>query len=278
MKVMHRISLRATSTQRRKLEFLGVRVPVGVMLPDGGDPLTVFDVNEDHPNWRILQQLFCEWGAGDLISTKFSKSEIDFACWLELLPDWHHGYPQPNELEFGYRDVTYDLASYCPTCGIGLKQKAPFQMKGEPKWGRNGVLQLNWVFDEYFTTPQVFSSVFKPHGVDCRAVTNIKGVELETVVQLVAQEEIGIATQDLMEDRCSVCGQTKYLPVTKGFFPSLISEPSAAMVKSKEYFGSGASAYKSVLISQAVARALADEKVRGISVRPVAQAGSDEYL
>ena len=105
-------------------------------------------------------------------------------------------------------------------------------MKAEPKWGRRGVLQLNWVFDEYFATPEVWASFFEPHGIECRPVMNTRGAAP---------------------------------------FPALRSEPSATMVKTKEYFGSGASAHKRVLISQAVARALIDHKVRGVSLRPVAE-------
>jgi hypothetical protein len=51
MVVVHRISLRATEAQRRKLQTLSVKLPTGVVLPRGGDPLVAFDVEEDHPNW-----------------------------------------------------------------------------------------------------------------------------------------------------------------------------------------------------------------------------------
>lgn len=277
MKFVHRIGFRASGAQRRELEALGVDVPAGIVLPGGGDPLVAFDVDEDHPNWPSLRALFGRWKASDMLRTEFSKKEIDAAKWLNPMSDWHHGYPQPDELDFGYREATYDLKNYCERCGIGLKQKAPFQMKGEPKWGRRGILQLNWVFDEYFVTPEVWSSVFKPHGIEYRPVLNTKGAELKTVVQLVAHEEIGIVTDVLPteEAACSKCGRTKYLPVTRGPFPALTSEPSTAMVKTKEYFGSGASAHKGVLLAQPVARAFVANKVRGASLRPVAERNGD---
>lgn len=43
------------------------------------------------------------------------------------------------------------------------------------------------------------------------------------------------------------------------------------MVKTKDSFGSGASAYRQVLISWDLAQALAAAKVRGASVWPVAE-------
>lgn len=192
---------------------------------------------------------------------------------MVVVPDWHHGYPQPDDLNSGYLAATYDLTNYCERCGIGLKQKAPFQMKGEPKWGKKGILQLNWVFDEYFVTPETWRSVFKPHGVESRPVLKANGAQLKTVVQLVAQEEVDIVTAGLSteEAACSTCGRTKYLPVTRGPMPALTTEPSTAMVKTREYFGSGASANKDVLVSHRVGEAFATARMKGASLWPVAQ-------
>jgi hypothetical protein len=118
------------------------------------------DIDEASDAWPAVRDWLTRHRAVDFVTTKFSSSEIAEAAWLELQPEWHHGYPQPNEGEFGYRRATYDSSDWCDECWMGLKQNAPFQMKGEPKWGRRGILQLNWVFDEYFVTPEVWSSVF----------------------------------------------------------------------------------------------------------------------
>lgn len=273
MKFLHRIGIQVSPERRQFLEELGLRVPEGVVMPGGGDPLVAFDIDESHPNWRLLQAAFEEWDASDIVSTVFSKKEVSDAQWLNLASDWHHGYPQPDDDIFGYRQATYDLTNWCERCGIGMKQNAPFQMKGEPKWGKRSILQLNWVFDEYFVTPDVWAGVFEPKGIDCRPVVNTKGGELKTVVQLVTHAEVGIVTKGLLteEAACSVCGRTKYLPVSRGPFPALMSEPSSAMVRTKEYFGSGAAADKGVLVSRELAHALIAGKVRGVSLQPVAE-------
>lgn len=271
MKIVHRVAFSATSDQRRALEGAGVKLPSGIPMPGGSDPFVAFDIAEDQANWPQIRELLRGWNISEgFVRTDFSKSEIGAATWLEL-GAWHHGYPQPDEDIFGYRQATYDLTDWCEQCGSGMKQKAPFQMKGEPKWGRNGMLQLVWVYDEIFVTPQVWSNVFRPHGIGSRPVLNTKGVELETVVQLVVEEEVGIETAGLPVERCPRCGRTKYLPVTRGPFPALARVPSMAMVKTAEYFGSGGQANKRVLASQAVARALAAAKVRGASLTPVAE-------
>lgn len=270
MRFVHRIGLSATPSQLRELEALGVtaRAPEGTRLPADSLSFVAFDVDEDHPNWSKLRRLFEQWKASDFLRTEFTKNEIDAAKWLDLVPDWHHGYPQPEE-DFGFLRATYDLSEWCDACGIGLKQKAPFQMKGEPKWGRRAILQLNWVFDEYFVTPEVWSSVFKPHGIAFRPVMNTKLAELKTVVQLVVEEEVGIVTDGLASERCGKCGRVKYLPVTRGPFPALAEEPSRAIARTREYFGSGGQADKRVIISQDIGRALVAQKVRGASVQPV---------
>jgi len=238
-------------------------------MPGGGNPFVAFDIAEDHPNWEQVRTLLQHWDISEgHVRTEFSKQEISDADWLEI-GAWHHGYPQPDEDVFGYRQVTYDLTDWCEQCGAGKRQKAAFQMKGEPKWGQNGILQLTWIYDELFVRPEVWSSIFEPHGIGFRPVQNTKGAELKTVVQLVVEEHVGVETEGLPFERCPRCERVKYLPVARGSFPPLKSQPMKAMAKTLEYFGSGGQADQRVVISQALAKTLASNKVRGPSLRPV---------
>ncbi|WP_205525582.1 hypothetical protein [Pyxidicoccus trucidator] len=247
-----------------------MKLPEGVALPGGGDSLLAFDVDEEHQNWGALSSLFQRWRASDVTRTEFTKKEIDSARWLEI-GAWHHGYPQPAEDVFGYRQATYDLTDWCEKCGIGMKQKAPFQMKGEPKWGRNAIMQLVWIYGELFVTPDVWNRVFEPAHVECRPVLNTKGAELKTVVQLVVQTTASIITEGLPAEQCERCGRTKYLPITRGPFPALRDTPVGSMLRTAEYFGSGAQADQHVLMSQDLARSLAKSGVRGASLKPVVE-------
>lgn len=263
MQFIHRISIASSSEIRAELARMGIVV--------GASGLVSFELDESHESWPKLQHWIAARKPVDIVKTRFSKQELTGAAWLELVPDWHHGYPQPKEDVFGYREATYDLSNYCSQCGVGLKQKAPFQMKAEPKWGRNRILQLNWVFDEYFVTPEVWASIFEPRDIGCRPVLNTKGAELKSVLQLVVSDEVDINTDGLAQEKCTSCGRVKYLPITRGKFPSLTSEPTGQMVKTRQYFGSGASANKRVLISQDIAQALLAEDVRGASIKPVTE-------
>lgn len=196
MRIVHRISIAATPEVRAELAMLGVVV--------GTSGMVTFEVDESHEKWPDLKEWTLKRRAVDITRTHFSKKEVDEARWLVWVPDWHHGYPQPDDGASGYLDATYELADACAQCGIGLKQKAPFRMKAEPRWGRKGVLQLNWVFDEFFVRPDVWETIFKPRGVACRPVIDAKGAELKTVVQLVAEEEVGVAVEGLSAETCEV--------------------------------------------------------------------------
>jgi hypothetical protein len=126
-----------------------------------------------------------------------------------------------------------------------------------------------WVYDELFVIPAVWASIFKPCGIRCRPVMNTRQLELETVVQLVVEEEVGIVAAGLHAERCGKCGRMKYLPVTRGPFPALAEEPSQPIARTREYFGSGGQADKGLLISRGIASALGAASIRGASLRPV---------
>lgn len=270
MKIMHRIALSADALVRREIDQLGVtrvRVVRGLGVTS---TFTYFDVAESDPAWPAVREWAIRRRPIDSVTTSFSESEIASADWLELVSDWHHGYPQPED-DFGFREITYDLTDYCSECGIGARQDAPFQMRGEPRWGRRGILQLNWVFGEYFVRPEVWRSTFEPHGVSPTPVTNRKGIRLETVVQLVVDEEVSVVTDGLTAQRCPACDRTKYLGVSRSPFPSLVDQPTGHVARTREWFGTGHSASTAVLISQALTRALQGNKVRGARLIPVAE-------
>ena len=203
--------------------------------------------------------------------TTFTKDEIARARWSTLQSDWHYGYPLPRVDEFGYLEATYDLTEYCPACGMGLRQKAPFQIVGEPKWRGRGLLSLNWVFDELFVKPEVWATIFQPYGVRSRPVLNRRGLELETIVQLAVEESVALDTTTLVPETCPRCRRVKYRGVSRGPLPPLVGEPSGHMARTAESFGAGgAAANYFPLVSQSLARALLAANVKGALLQPVA--------
>jgi hypothetical protein len=259
MRIIHRISFNRDRDVGVRFDDLGVKLKVG-------DILAVFEAAEADPQWPAIQIILDEFKCLDLVRTEFSEDELETSDLLKMNPGWMSGYPMPD-MEFGYRQMTYDLTDHCHDCGIGFVQKAPFRMRGEPKWGKYHVLMLNWVFDEFFVRPEVWEQVFRKYGVPCMPVLKHRtGQPLETVVQLkidifaTAPLKLG----DAPYETCPTCHRTKFLPHRRGFFPAFTARQTADMFKTREYFGSGASAHHEIIVSSRLFREITDNKLKGV--------------
>lgn len=261
MRIIHRISFNIGRVEQEQLSALGIDVQVG---------LATFEIEESDPSWPQVKAMSDACHAVDLVRTEFTDAEVRQAAFVELVPTWHWGYPQP-ESGFGYLNATYDLTAYCSLCGVGKRQVAPFKTSSEPKWGKSQVLQLNWVFDEFFVRPEVWKGTFEPRGIPCRPVIHHRtGNELETIVQLViepvAQSTLGIP-EEHSKEICERCHRTKYQPISRGFFPGFVSDPgAAALCRTKEVFGTGASAWNAVIASGELGRQM---RLKGIKLVPL---------
>jgi hypothetical protein len=225
-------------------------------------------VRESHPRWGQVSTLIANtrrWS--DVAYALFDSAEIDSADTLGVGAAWHHGYPQP-ESDFGYLKATYDLQAYCPRCGGGKTQRAPFRMRSEPNWECRSILQLNWVFDEYFVTPRLWEDLFKPFGVEAREVLSARGrTPLSTVVQLVVPDVVDLDMPTLPFEDCEACSRRKYLPVATDFLPRSNS-PVPVMAKSAQSFGSGHSSWNLVLCAQALRQSLLKAGAEGVDFQP----------
>jgi hypothetical protein len=261
MRIIHRIAVHAGRQEQRELASLGVEVVVGIAL---------FEVDESHPSWPALARWIAAREVSDNIRTEFTEHDLDAATWFELGTVCERGYPQPEK---SFRSVTYDLSAHCSNCGVGRVQKAPFRMKGEQRWVKNGIMRLHWVHDEYFVAPEVWRDVLKPLGIGARPVLSTRGKELERVVQLVScDDEVNVSLEGCAYEVCGVCNRVRYDIIQRGHFPPLRSEPRGHLVRTAQPFGSGAYAYHPVLISQACYRALRKHKVQGAVFTPVSSA------
>jgi hypothetical protein len=268
VKIIHRVSVGADPERQHALARLPIRPHSTTRLPGDRGLHITFDVAEDDPHWPELARLVAEWGLGDIARTEFSASEIEQSDWLELTPDWHHGYPQPED-EFRYKALTYDPAGYCRGCGIAGRQIAPFRMRSEPHWGRRAILQLNWVFDEYFVRPEVVREVLEPLAVGSREVLGSRGRTLQNVLQIVVDDTVEIDVEGLPFERCMVCGTVRYLPITRGRFPHLKRSPAGHIARTTAYFGSGWSAFRPVVVSRELGKAMRDHGVTGAHCAPL---------
>ncbi|GIV18936.1 MAG: hypothetical protein KatS3mg023_0687 [Armatimonadota bacterium] len=225
------------------------------------------DIADDHPQFEQLIEKLLQWG--DLESgrayAEFDPEELDSAQYLNLNMI-EHGYPQPED-DFAYIKITYDLSDYCEECGIGRKQKAPFRLAGEPRC-RAEIFTVLWEHDPVFVRPRVWEAVFAPRGFRCLPVLNRRGQELQSVVQVVIEEEVGLDTTGLYGRQCWECGRLKFMlrPEREERFvryklPVLVEKPVSGLAYTREWFGWGHGAHKLVVVSQEIYRALKEAKV-----------------
>ncbi|WP_299396525.1 hypothetical protein [Pelagibius sp.] len=258
MKTIHRVSLSVSFNEKQAFGALGIQLDEG---------FSSFDIEESDSRWPEVERLIEGFQAIDIATTKFSAKEIKQAKHLRAVVDNYQGCPEPSD-NFGYLSVTYDCSDYCPECGCGLVQKAPFRIKLRPKHGRRHIFGLNWVFDELFASTEAWEQVFKPYGLQARPILDAKsGRELERFVQLtIPQTDLSVDLTDFPSETCRHCGRTKWEPISRGHFPKLKSDCDLPLFKTTPYFGSGASAHHAVIMSPALYRAAKDAKLRGLSV------------
>jgi hypothetical protein len=230
-------------------------------------------IAETDPNWCALSR-HLEHNPNVLHAAelRFSKKDVLQAKCCRLAVTSHFGYPQPED---GYRSLTYKAESGCGECGVGWVQDAPFRMQNKPTQRRSSVIQLNWIFDEFF-----FSRQTRKQLEDA----GISGVTFDTPVLHSSGEPIpdwsqmhilGVARavvddKPLVSERCARCGAQKY-NVPGGHMLRMappFRNDDLDVVKSKEWFGSGRSAHRLVFVSPRFARLAITCGWRGVELIP----------
>jgi rubredoxin len=270
MKTLRHMGIRLESEdEQRKFLDMGVEFSSSHGRPGGG-LLANIDLADHDVRWREIEQLTVGRVFIDTVASTFSVADLDSAKFLRVLAK-SGGYPQPEEKN-GYLCASYDLAEYCPHCGIGKKQVEPLRLKGAPALADNSILQLNWIFDEFFVSRATWEAVFKPQGIGMRpAVVHRTGAEITSAVQLAIPDVCDLAFDEVSDfEECRACGRQKHSPVFRGFLPEPIS-PSAMIVKSSQSFGSGALAFKLVLVSDALYQRFKEVGLKGAKFWACAQ-------
>ncbi len=298
VQINHRITARHDDPFWLDVDRLGLDYERGDPASFPVPGISILNVTEDQKQWPDVEKLLAESRSlGHTVSTSFSKSELDDAEWLLLNALGHHGYPQPED-GLAYRDATYDLSDYCATCGIGAKQNAPFRMRAEPKAAHSQFIQLNWVFDEFFIREEAIEGfrIAGMTGIDFMTpVLNRSGLPSECVRQMVItttlagaldttglqpvtckplnEENETLAPSRLSEaEERACCGRVKYHFRHAGVlrFDSDAFVDAPDVVKSHEWFGSGAAAFQLVIVSQRLRQTVIGNEWRGVSFEPVA--------
>lgn len=260
MKNIHRITLNVDKKIKHQLNELEIDVEIG---------FDAFKIDEASNVWEKLKLLMKNWDVGDTIYTKFSKSELKKADFLAMLPSWHCGYPMPDD-DFGYLQTSYDLSNYSEESGIGAIQNSSLRMKNKPKWGKKHITQLHWIYDIYFVKLEVYEEIFKPLNIKSMPVIEHKTNNyFDDFVQIIPQKEVSLNLSEYPYQKYETSEMLKYLPITHGFFPSLKESSANHYNITKEYFGSGASANKAIIISNDLYTSIIKNKLKGVSFVPL---------
>ncbi|MEN2436665.1 hypothetical protein AAH994_14710 [Weeksellaceae bacterium A-14] len=239
MKIVHRVCNNWTEKQVRKLQEYGLAFKEG--------ELDCKDLEENELYFNI-KSLLERWEVFDVRGVVFEKNEVLESEYSIITGYNIAGYPMPDNLE--YQKLTYNIDNWCSSCGGGLVQKSAFRLKKLPNL-KNKVFGLHWVYDELFVEKDYYEKIFKPLNIANREVMLYKGDKvIDELVQLVlptCEDELDLV--DYEYEICPICGRKKYSPMPLGFFP-LQENPLPFIYKSKEYFGSGASANRKIFISK----------------------------
>ncbi|EPF26287.1 hypothetical protein HMPREF1221_01360 [Treponema socranskii subsp. paredis ATCC 35535] len=264
MNIIHRISYNNTARLNKIFSAHGIKLK--------GDIVRYFDIGENDTKWKDIQ-LIVKKNDKDIIDNQmkilFSKAELSSSKYFVMIPTWHFLYPQP-ENNFGYQNTTYNSSNVCNSCGQGLIKQDLFCIKTEPKWGNKDIGQLNWIFDEYFVTKKLKCMLEKRFRMHFLPVKKYKTDNLfDTIFNLEINSSVHIKNQDRLQYTiCPICGKKKFRMCTDSFFPK-ITEMDSCISRTKEYFGSGYSAYKQIIINKELYLFFTQNNIKGVDFIPV---------
>ncbi len=266
MEIVHHFGIKLScDDERQEFVDIGIDLELGARVPSG-NIITSFEIGEHDPQWIEARRLAAKFQITETVRTQFVQSEIDAAKVMCILASSHRGYPEPSE-KHGFLAATFDLSDYCSKCGIGRRQIRPFRIKSVPVLKRS-IMQLNWIFDEYFVAREVRTAVFEPLGIDYwPVVLDRTGDEINSVVQLKISHHADLNLDEANAIACSTCGRTKTKMDLRGFCPEPVSIP-APIFKSTQYFGSDGAAFNTVLISSFLYKEIKKNSLRGVEFYP----------
>lgn len=270
MEVWHRITFGHKDDVGADLDALHVQIKK-TALPGTGYLIHI-DINESDSRWPKVAALVREKNAVDICNTIFTSSEILSADWVRLVPVFQQGYPQPEET-WVKNPINYE--EHCPECGT-FRQRASFRLKKEPVLGKNSFMSLYWTY-ALFCTTEVFSDfeATEIRGYEVwDAIIHKSNMPSEKVSQLfiptIADPGL-VWADDLKADTCPSCNVTKYRPHMRGamYIERDALLPDIDIMQSYEWFGSGHTAYREILVSNRIARLVLGRGWKGVAFKVV---------
>lgn len=272
MRIKYRYSVNTAKTELiEKLENYGLYAS-----SDYG--IAVYNVYDDNPYWKNIKSVFDEYGKEHPITEAvYTRREIADAAWLSVRSKWRWEYPQPED---EYKHITYNDAGYCDQCGRGLIQRDSFYLKKEPKWGSRQFMQPFWVEDELFLKNDIIDELLNA-GIKGTAFIPVKHYKTKNDLTTIKQMQVEkLLKEGLCFDEgdidetivCTKCGLTKH--VLFGHAQLKVREDalkhnSVDILKTKDVFGGGLIAARTILITNKFAKLILDKKWKSLVLEPV---------
>jgi len=277
MKVIHRVSISKRQDKKvlKKLAKLGIEPFV-----EGGrifSNMRYFDIPEDESVWPQVNKIIEKSKILDIPRAEFRSEEILSSEWVRIYPSYFIGedysFPEPH-LDDSWKKLSFDYKNQCPQCGVGLRQKAPIHLKGEPELKNNDFMGIFWTYD-IFARNEIFEVLLKKCVTGFESYPAIyyeKNEPLKTIKQLKVTCELvpGIIDDNLTRESYS-CGHVKYHVPTRDMckFSRNIFEDMPDFVRTSEWFGSGHLAIQSILASSKFVRLYYEKNWQGLSFAPI---------
>jgi hypothetical protein len=247
-----------------------------------------FSLYEDNPNFLIVKKEIEEFEIKPQTGTVYEKADIKAAEWF-IASTGKYQYPQPED-DFNYLKATFNLDNYCPLCGIGKIQNAPFRLKTAPRQPNNQFWGLHWEYSAVFVRQEAKNILERENVKGIRftsPVLNKKNIPIDGFYQLHIDTTIDkgfdsyntktITCKINNEENCNTdlnskyCGRIKFHHSMIGgyLFDKAIFNSSFDIVESNEYFGSGGSANKLQIVSKRFKEIVERNKLKGLSFTPI---------
>lgn len=305
MEIKHRLNILSDNSKynkvKKKLDRLGVKYRVTNLgkRPNGKDWLSLeYYVSESDELYSNIDKIFEKHKLWHPCRVYYSQQEVEEAEWL-YIETGEFQYPQPED---DYKEATYDTSNYCKRCGMGASQNNPFRLSRDFKQKNSQFLGLHWVFDETFLRPET-KAMLEHAGTTgisyLHPVFNKTGEKIKIVFQMKVDTIIegGLITDELIKVTCMenneegraskgggsyrfpegypFCGKVKYhwpdRTTIKFHKEKLDGVPD--VIKSDEYFGSGGSANRLIMVSKKFRELITSHKLRGLQFTPIELVG-----
>ena len=247
-----------------------------------------FEILNTNPYFEEVKELFKDdWELDTSSNMVYDKHEYQNADTYAIHAKKYLGYAKPDTekvvdtFEFPF-DIypqnknVFEVKEESEKFGmLKGKQIGYYQVKGEPKWGKNDIASLFGVYDDFFTKPQIYKSFFKPLGIESKPVLDYKTQKpLKTIVQLVTQ---GVSNYKLNIEPKSIkkafdikeWNLIKYVLRTDKKEPLFTGHDSYDFFRSQEYFGDGMLNVNRIYISKKLYNIITDNKLKGLNIEPL---------